>query len=188
MPKRLSDILHALRPYRDVLIFVVTLFVANGMWKLAISGDEHGTAVTCCGRDVSAVFDAASHSVARSVYTCISAVRPTAHLIDGHIIRFDSGSATSIVWSCSCVKQLFIWCMLLLTVIGGWRHKIWYIPIGGLICWGFNILRITLIALAIEYHPDWFTCLHDYVFKYLFYGMMFGLWVIFVEYLRPAQP
>ena len=58
---------------------------------------------------------------------------------------------------------------------------------GWLLCHAFNILRIWLITLAIEHHPDWFPVLHDYVFKYLFYGMMFALWVWFVEGIRGPQ-
>lgn len=187
MPRPLSDILRALRPYRDVLIFVVTLLVANGVWKLMVHGDEHGERVTCCGQDVTAYFDASSHRVARCAYACVSAVRPTAHLVEGNTIRFDSGNATSIVWSCTCIKQLFIWTCLILTVMGGWRHKWWYIPLGGALCWGFNVLRISLIALSLEHHPEYFHLLHDYVFKYLFYGLMFALWVLFVERIRQQK-
>ena len=29
-----------------------------------------------------------------------------------------------------------------------------------------------------------YPLLHDYIFKYLFYGMLFGLWVWFVEGIR----
>ena len=75
--------------------------------------------------------------------------------------------------------------MLILTVRGGWKHKAWYIPVGWICCYAFNILRIFLIALFTEYHPEWFPLLHDYLFKYAFYAMLFGLWVIFVEKIRP---
>ena len=53
-------------------------------------------------------------------------------------------------------------------------------------CYAFNILRIFLITLAVEFHPEWFHMLHDYLFKYMFYAMLFGLWVLFVEKIRPA--
>ena len=64
--------------------------------------------------------------------------------------------------------------------------KLGFVLVGWLACYAFNILRIFLIALAIEHHPEWFEFLHDFLFKYLFYGMLFGLWVIFVEKIRPA--
>jgi exosortase/archaeosortase family protein len=123
--------------------------------------------------------------IASAVYWLLSLVRDTVHLIGAHTIRFDSGSGTTIIWGCSGLKQSFIWLMLMLTVRGGWKQKTWYIPLGWVFCYAFNILRVFLIALLIEFHPEWFHPLHDYVFKYLFYGGMFVLWVIFVEKIRP---
>ena len=38
-----------------------------------------------------------------------------------------------------------------------------------------------------EHHPEWFHMLHDYLFKYLFYAILFGMWVIFVEKIRPLS-
>ena len=68
-----------------------------------------------------------------------------------------------------------------------WLHKLWFIPFGWLCCYAFNILRIFLITILIENHPTWFHPLHDYLFKYMFYAMMFLLWVWFVEKIRPSQ-
>jgi len=107
-------------------------------------------------------------------------------VVGNKIIRFDSGSGTAIIWGCTGLKQSFIWLCLILTVRGGGWHKLWYIPVGWLCCYAFNILRIFLIALFVEFHPDWFPLLHDYIFKYAFYAMLFGLWVIFVEKIRPS--
>lgn len=68
-----------------------------------------------------------------------------------------------------------------------WLHKLWYIPVGWVCCYAFNILRIFLICLLIENHPTWFHPLHDYFFKYLFYGMLFLMWVVFIEKIRPMR-
>ena len=171
-------------PYTDVLIFMVTLLVANYVWKWTVTGDEGGEWVTFLGLDVTAPFEFLSRHIAAAVYWLVSLCRDTAYMVGEHTIRFESGAGTTIVWSCSGLKQAFIWFCLILTVRGGWVHKIWYIPLGWICCHAFNILRIFIIALFIEHHPDWFPFLHDFLFKYLFYGMMFGLWVIFVEKIR----
>lgn len=174
-------------PYADVIIFMVTLLVANCFWKWTVSGDEGGTLVTWFGMDVTAPFEWLSCHIASVVYRLVSLCRSTAFMAGEHTIRFESGSGTAIVWSCSGLKQAFIWLCLILTVRGGWKHKVWFIPFGWLCCHLFNILRIFLIALCIEHHPDLFVPLHDYLFKYLFYGMMFGLWVWFVNGLRSER-
>lgn len=172
-------------PYIDIIIFMVTLLVANYFWKFTMIGDEDGDIVTWFGIDVTAQFEFMSCHIASAVYWLLSLVRDTVYMVGEHTIRFDSGSGTTIIWGCSGLKQMFIWMCLILTVRGGWWHKIWYIPVGWICCHAFNILRIFLISLFIEFHPIWFSVLHDYIFKYAFYAMLFGLWVLFVEKIRP---
>lgn len=190
----------ALRPYADVIIFMITLFAANYFWKWTVSGDENGDLVTWLGWDVTAPFEFMACHIARVVYWLVSLFRDTAFMADEHTIRFVGGTGTSIIWGCTAIKQSFIWFWLIATV-RPWivrfspftfhfspftLAKLWYIPLGWLCCYAFNILRIFLITLLIEHHPEWFHMLHDYIFKYLFYGMLFGLWVIFVEKIRPS--
>lgn len=178
-------------PYKDIIIFVVTLLVANYAWKWTFTGDEDGDIVTWLGFDVTAPFEFMARHITWAVYWLVSLVRDTVYLTNLHTIRFDSGNGTAIVWGCTGLKQSFIWLCLMLTVrsIPGyekqnWLNKLWFIPLGWLCCYAFNILRIFLITLFIEHHPDWFPILHDYIFKYLFYAMLFGLWVWFVEKIR----
>ena len=185
-----------LRPYRDVIVFVVTLLVANYFWKWTMKGDEVGTQVTWFGLDVTAPFEFMACHIASVVYGLLSLFRDTVYMADEHTIRFASGAGTTIIWGCSGLKQSFIWLCLILTVRPIFKSsnsqilkfsiaKLLYILLGWLCCYVFNILRIFLIALLIEHHPDWFEVLHNYIFKYLFYAMLFGLWVIFVEKIRP---
>lgn len=174
-------------PYRDIIIFVITLLVANYFWKFTFVGDEDGEMVTWFGMDVTAPFEYMVCHITSAVYWLISLFRDTAYMVGEHSIRFESGSGTTIIWGCSGLKQSFIWMCLILTVRGGWVHKLWYILLGWIVCYGFNILRIFLISLFIEFHPEWFSVLHDYIFKYLFYAILFGLWVIFVEKIRSTS-
>lgn len=209
----------ALRPYKDVIIFMLTLFAVNYFWKFTVKGDEYGNMVTWFGLDVTAPFEFMACHVASAVYWLISLFRDNVELIDQHIIRYDNGVGTTIVWGCSGLKQMFIWTFLILTVrdvrkadksrqpstklrqsttslpCGEGRgevkslllRKLCYIPFGWICCHAFNILRIFLITLMIENHPTWFHPLHDYVFKYAFYGMLFLLWVVFIEKIRPSK-
>ena len=186
-----------MRPYKDVIIFMVTLLVANYAWKWTMVGDENGDSVTWLGLDITAPFEFMACHIASAVYWLVSLVRDNAYMTDAHTIRFTHGTGTTVIWGCTALKQSFIWLCLILTVQPTaiinhksqmcnrlWLHKLWFIPLGWVCCYVFNILRIFLIALLIEHHPEWFHMLHDYLFKYLFYAMLFGLWVWFVEKIR----
>ena len=179
-------------PYKDILIFIVTLLAANYFWKFTVMGDENGDMVTWFGWDITAPFEWLACHTATVVYHLIALFRDTVSMPEPHTIRFEAGTGTTIIWGCTPIKQSFIWFWLIATVlplkITNYKFpiaKLCYIPLGWVCCYAFNILRIFLIALLIEHHPDWFHMLHDYLFKYLFYGMLFGLWVIFVEKIRP---
>ena len=173
----ISVIPKALRPYVDILLFVVALVAANFFWKFTVLGDEGGEQVTWFGIDITAPFDFLAAHIANAVYWVIQLVRDTIHQLPNNILRFDSGSSVRIVWSCTALKQSFIWLIIMLVARGKWLRKLWFIPLGFVAIYLFNILRIALIAIIIEHHPELFGLMHSYVFKYMFYLMLFCMWL-----------
>lgn len=194
MLKRVFDIL---RPYGDIIIFMLTLLVSNYFWKYTMLGEASGVgAVTWFGIDLTHVFNAYAAYIADRVYTLISLCRDTLYQVDAYTIRWLTGSGTRIVWSCTPLKQAFIWICIMLATPGLWHRPFSYRELAKRLAWivcglviihGFNILRISIITLFMEHHADWFEVLHTYIFKYIFYGIMFLLWVIYVEKIRPGQ-
>ena len=165
--------------YRDILLFAVCLFGANLLWKLMIQGNEGTNEVACLGRDVTMPFRALSGHVARMVYGLTSLLSDSVHFRAPSSIAFDSGFSYMVVWSCTAVKQSFIWLVIMLAARGRWQTKLWYIPVGWLFAYAFNIFRIFMVALLTRNHPEWFELLHAYLFKYLFYGCFFLLWMVY---------
>ena len=170
-----------LKPYTDIILFVVALLAANYFWKFTVLGDESGIQVTWFGLDITRPFDAMAHHITSIVYGLLSLTNEHVHFLEPNILRFDTGTSTKIVWSCTALKQSFIWIVIMLVARGSWLRKLWFIPLGLACAYLFNILRIALIAMSIEHHPEWFDFLHEYLFKYLFYGMLFCLWLWWSE-------
>jgi exosortase/archaeosortase family protein len=169
--------IEGLRPYWDIILFVIALLAANFFWKFTVIGDEGSEQVMWLGWDISRPFDYMSEHIARVVYWFIHLNNDGVYFLEPSTIHFSTGTGTKIVWGCTGLKQSFIWIIIMLIARGNWKHKIWFIPLGLVCAYLFNILRITLIAMAIEHHPEWFEVLHDYIFKYIFYGMLFLLWL-----------
>lgn len=200
MKERIRHILDLLRPYQDVICFAVAMLLANQVWKWMIDGDEGTDRVTWLGLDVTALFDYLAAQTADSVYALVALCRDSIDRVDAVTLRFlTTGTGSHIVWSCTPVKQLFIWLMVMLATPMAtyglpamtrretwlaWCVRLGWILAGALLLYGFNILRISIITLFIEYHPQWFKLLHTYIFKYLFYGFMFLLWVVYVEKIK----
>lgn len=172
--KRYCD---ALRPYTDIILFVVALLAANYFWKFTVLGDEGGEQVTWFGMNITRPFDILAAHIANAVYWLVYLTRDTIHHLHDNILWFTSGSSVKIVWSCTALKQSFIWLIIMLVARGKWLRKLWFIPLGWAGIYIFNILRITWITMIIEHHPELFELMHTYIFKYLFYLMLFGMWV-----------
>ena len=77
LKSKLAEIWQKLEPYKDVIIFVIALFVSNGIWKLCIHGDEDNIAVTLLGLDVTAFFQWCSEITAEAVFWVVSLFRDT---------------------------------------------------------------------------------------------------------------
>ncbi len=57
----------------------------------------------------------------------------------------------------------------------------WFIPAGVLVCFLINIVRIIILVVVIENHQAIFKVLHESVLKYIFYGIIFLMWVLWEE-------
>jgi exosortase/archaeosortase family protein len=180
---KIEKLLASLKPYADVIRFMAVLLLGNALWKLTFHGDEAGNYITFLGFDLTHFFSIASSHVAKASYVLVHAIEDSAQLLYGHIIRFSNDVTISVVWGCSAVKQGLLFTLIMLLSRGSCLHKLWFIPLGWLMVYLFNIMRIAIIALLIHHHPTWFEFLHTYLFKYLFYGMIFALWVVWTERL-----
>lgn len=186
MNPKLQSIISRVKPelqaQKNVLLFIIVLLLSNMVWKLTIRGDEGAQSttekVTFCGADVTPAFDLMSRHVAKSVYHILHFFNTSIHIRNDNHIFFDNGVGSLIVWSCSGLKQMFIFTCILLFSAGPWKHKLWFVPLGILLCDIVNILRIGAITMLIETHRAWFPILHDHIFKYLFYLLIFLYWVI----------
>jgi exosortase/archaeosortase family protein len=173
-------------PYRGILLFVATLLIANTIWKFSIHGDDGTTAyssVLLWGMDVTFPFQFLTNSAATHSYNILKFIGQDLTINDLNIIKYHNGNAIRIVWSCSGLKQMYIFICIILFSRGNWKKKIFAIPIGLVIIYGTNILRILIITSCIENHKEWFHLLHEYITKYGFYIIIFLLWVIWDEVL-----
>lgn len=87
---------------------------------------------------------------------------------------------------CTTLKQWLHWIIIMAFFPGPAKHKLWFIPAGLAIIHATNLLRITgLLVLQFPF-PGMFDFFHDYVFKPLFYAVIFGMWVLWNEKIRKS--
>lgn len=167
-----------LGPYRDIIVFMVALVVSNCIWKLSVRGEE--VCILWGLWDITPVFDSMVAHIERAVLALTGTLK-----------------GVRIVWSCTPLKQMFIWvCLMASTpwIFSPERSKAREIAaragwtlLGLVGIYLVNIARISAIVAIIQVHPDWFEILHTYIFKYLFYAVMFLLWIGYVEKVRSRK-
>lgn len=181
MKKSIFKLPEKLAPYRGVIGFAVILTISNLFWKYNVLGDESNTQVTFWGLDISETFIFMAKHIAQVTATILHFLGWNVSLDSTNMVRHETGNSAQIIWACSGLKQAYIYFCIIAFSRGPWLKKLWYIPLGLLIVYLFNIFRITVIVACIDQHPNWFEFLHLYFFKYLFYGVIFGMWVFWEE-------
>lgn len=170
-----------IKPYKGIIYFVIILLASHFFWKLTVKGDESDTIVTFFGLNISAPFVFMSHHFAEITTKVLHFFGSAVHLGNDNILYYDNGNAVRIVWACTGIKQAYIFFCIIAFTRGPWIKKLWYIPLGLVVIYLFNLLRMVSIIGLSENHINWFDFLHGVLFKYLFYGVIFLMWMIWDE-------
>ena len=168
--------------YKGVLLFFAAMFGANLVWKLVVSGNEELNQIVILGKyDISEHIAKVSAHVAKVTYRLVRLIDGSIYLTDGTVFHCPNGKSGCIAWSCTGIKQMFIFLVIMLCAQGKWRNKLWFIPLGLALCYAINILRTTSLILIIKSHYNLFPLMHLYILKSLFYILMFLIWVAWEE-------
>ncbi|MDL2322558.1 archaeosortase/exosortase family protein [Bacteroidales bacterium OttesenSCG-928-A17] len=172
-----------LEPYSGVLLFLFLLFFFHFSWKIAVDGDMDDVRMYVFGRDCTpSWFDSACLLLAKAVYWVIHFFPGGDDFIrDGDVLYYLDGMRVRIIWGCTGIKQMFIFSGIILFYRGPFLKKLWYIPLGCLVLTIYNIIRLVFISVLTHHHPERFDSLHDGIFRFIYYGIVFLLWVIWEE-------
>lgn len=99
---------------------------------------------------------------------------------------FANNGYVAVEGSCSGLKQFYQWTVLMILFPGPWKKKLWYIPFGILIIHLYNILRIIILSFVTVHIPQQWDFIHSWILRPVFYVVIFALWVVWVEWIRPA--
>ncbi|VBB44296.1 Exosortase EpsH-related protein [uncultured Paludibacter sp.] len=176
-----------LKSYKGTIFFVVALLAAHFFWKFTVIGDENGDQVQFFGLNISQPFIFMSAHIAKISDAILNFFGFKTTLYPGNIIRYENNNGVYVIWGCTGIKQTFIFTVIMIFARGSWKNKLWYMPLGWLCIYLFNVFRIVVITAFIKDHPEWFTFLHEHLFKYLFYVMIFFIWVYWEEKIAEKE-
>lgn len=86
-----------------------------------------------------------------------------------------------IVEGCNALSVIILFVAFVVAFSGKLKQTVLFIIAGSLLIHFLNILRIALLGIALLHYPKQEHLLHGVVFPLIIYGVVFGLWVVWVN-------
>ena len=86
-----------------------------------------------------------------------------------------------IVEGCNAMSIMILFVSFVIAFKGKLKQTILFLLAGILIIHILNVVRIALLSIALFYYPQFEHILHGVIFPLFIYGVVFGLWVFWVQ-------
>lgn len=86
-----------------------------------------------------------------------------------------------VIEGCNSISVILLFVSFIVAFSGSFKRTILYSILGSILVFILNIVRIVFITIAIYHYPQFEHILHEIVFPLLIYGVVFGLWVVWVN-------
>ena len=86
-----------------------------------------------------------------------------------------------VIEGCNALSVMILFVSFVIAFSGKWKTTALFISFGLLVIHLFNVFRIALLSSAIYHFPDYQDFLHSVVFPLIIYGVVFLLWIVWVN-------
>ena len=86
-----------------------------------------------------------------------------------------------IIEGCNVLSVIILFISFVIAFSGKWKQTLLFLLVGSLLIHFFNVFRIASLCLAIYHLPAYSKFLHDVVFPLVIYGLVFILWIVWVN-------
>jgi exosortase/archaeosortase family protein len=200
MNEKLTTLWKQLAPYKGIIYFVFLLLFFYFSWEIAIDGDMGSDFIYLFHKNITPDWLHTFVICLTNISAWIIRLFPSGQnlVVDGNFLYFpDGGIVISFVWACTGIKQMFIFTGIMIfhrcvsikkndsnkyyIQFNPYWSKLWYIPLSCVILTIYSIIRVVGIVMLTNGHPERFDSLHDGLFRYVYYTIIFILWVIWEE-------
>ncbi|WP_083817718.1 exosortase family protein XrtF [Lacinutrix sp. 5H-3-7-4] len=86
-----------------------------------------------------------------------------------------------VIEGCNALSVIILFVAFIVAFKGKLKTTVLYILFGILIIYITNIIRIALLSIGIYHYPEYTTILHSVIFPTIIYGLVFLLWMLWVN-------
>ncbi len=92
-----------------------------------------------------------------------------------------------IVEGCNAISIIILFIAFIISFAEKFKKTFLFIIAGIVLVYSVNVLRISILAIALYKYPQYSETLHGVVFPAIIYGMVFLLWMIWVKMLTNTE-
>lgn len=156
-----------------VLIFVGLYFMGNIIYWLYIS--SKGNAPDEITRAVSSQTAWILNRLGYDTTEVPNSVGPTVFLMTGERV------VLNIYEGCNGINVFIVFAAFIVAFSGSLKKTLWFIPVGILILYVTNLVRLILLYWTATSYYRYFYYVHKYIFTAIIYAVVFILWMIWVN-------
>ncbi|UKM64873.1 exosortase family protein XrtF [Flavobacteriaceae bacterium GSB9] len=86
-----------------------------------------------------------------------------------------------VIEGCNAISVIILFLSFIVAFAGTWKTTFFYILSGSVLIYSVNLLRIALLTLGLYHYPEYEDMLHAVIFPAIIYGMVFLLWIFWVN-------
>lgn len=161
---------------KALVTFLVKAGVLYIVWHFIYQNifEEEGVAIRRIGEHIASVSAALLRMLGYSSDAVVFNGFKTMLTLNGqNVVWIDSG--------CTGLTLMALFAGFVIAYPGDWKKKAWYIPLGIVVIYIVNLLRV--LALAINHGHGSFEFNHKYTYTIITYAAIFGLWMLWANRL-----
>ncbi|HAJ98644.1 MAG TPA: hypothetical protein DCM62_01325 [Bacteroidales bacterium] len=173
----------AVQPAKDVIYFLVLLFSFHFLYL----GWSKGLGFFPIADAIDWLFVTVAQVLLEQSLAVLAFLGVETYQRGAMLFIHQMQSWVTVAPECITFKQWLHWIVIMVFFPGPLKHKLWYVPVGIIIIHITNLVRIVGLLLIQIPFPGMFHFFHDYIFKTLFYAVIFAMWLIWNEKIRKSQ-
>lgn len=105
---------------------------------------------------------------------------------DSSVVMLNGAPAVVVGTPCDGMALYALFAGFVLALPGPWRPKLWFVPLGILVIYLLNIIRIAMLAINFYYYHSTVDFNHHYTFTFVVYGFIGAMWMWWARHYGPA--
>lgn len=97
------------------------------------------------------------------------------------MLYYHQKAVARVIEGCNAINVIILFASFVVSFSGKWKATFFFIVGGSIFIYILNVFRIALLCLALDRFPEYQSLLHQVVFPLFIYGIVFILWVVWVN-------